>query len=53
MMYSLSILEEGGDLDLSDSEKNTGKHTHFSPEEIKEYLSKLRKLIINDKYSIE
>lgn len=38
---------------MSNSEKNISKHINFTPEEIKEYLSKLRKLIINDKYSIE
>lgn len=51
-MYNLSILEEGGDLDLSNDEKNTGKHTDLTPEEIKIYLSKLTKAIIENKYII-
>ena len=38
---------------MSNKENNTDKHTDLTPEEIKEYLSKLRKAIINDKYTIE
>lgn len=38
---------------MSNSEKHIGKHTDLTPEEIKTYLSKLRRLIIDDKYTVE
>jgi hypothetical protein len=37
---------------LSNDEKNTGKQTDLTPEEVKRYLSKLTKAIIDDKYII-
>lgn len=37
---------------LINSEEETKKHTDFTPEQIKEYLGKLRKLVIEGKYTI-
>lgn len=37
---------------LTNEEHVTKKHTDFTPEQIKEYLSKLRKLVIEGNYSI-
>ena len=37
---------------LINIEKETIKHTDFTPKQIKEYLFKLRKLVIEGKYSI-
>lgn len=38
---------------MSNGEKSTGKHTDLTPEEVKTYLSKFRKAIIDNKYTIE
>lgn len=38
---------------MSNGEKSTGKHTNLTPEEVKTYLFKFRKAIIDNKYTIE
>lgn len=38
---------------MSNAKKNTGKHTDITPKEVKTYLSKFRKAIIDNKYTIE
>lgn len=37
---------------MSNDGKNIGKHTDLTLEDIKEYLGKFRKAVINDKYAI-
>lgn len=38
---------------MSNDDRNISKHTDFTLDEIKTYLSKLRKCIIDDKYTVE
>lgn len=37
---------------MGENQTEAGKHTDLTPEDIKEYLRKFRKLIIDDKYTI-